>query len=194
MQDPQQHIMVTRPAQDIAPDLHQPCLSPRPWNSEDDTNLLSPTCSSGHGSALCYCSHICLSSTVYPHILHVTQSPHLPFTISYRDETGNLPVCPLHFCITDCTPCLLSASQFCHLFHLSLGFFPAAISTVALQIKYLSVLQNFMPSPTFLSPHSHPKFAFSPYTCLPFLLFVSHLINSGWKVVRTDFCLNYKHS
>lgn len=171
---------------------------PQTWNSEDDTNLLSPTCISGHGSVLCYCSHIFLTSAVYPHFPHVTQSPHLPFTISHRDETGNLPVCPLHFSITDCKPCLLPASQFCHLFYISLGFFkwlsPLKTTNIALQLKYLSALQNFMPKPTLLLLQSHSKFSLSQYTFLPLLLFVSYLINSGWKFVRTDFCLSYRHS
>lgn len=188
--------MVTRSAWDIAPDLDQSCLTPRPWNSEDDTNLLSPTCSSGHGSALCYCSHICLTSTVYPHILHITQSPHLPFTISHRDEAGNLPLCPLPSCITDHMPCLLPAAQFCHLFHLSLGVFPVAIST---KNNWHCFATKIPLSP----PECHAKpytfvaslpFTLSPYICLPLLLFISHLINSGWKVIRADFCRNYRHS
>lgn len=84
---------------DTAADLSLSCLCPSaPQNSEDctraATNLhLSPTCSSGQGSALPYCGHVLLTSqdpALSPIVSHTSRILH---THPSRSRTGEICLC-----------------------------------------------------------------------------------------------------
>lgn len=135
--------METRSAWVIAPDLNQSCLSPRPWNSEDGTNLLSPTF---HGLAMAQLCFIAVTSSWSALSTHTSCTSPIStlalHNLAHRwdRKSARVPLALLyHRLHTLPAPCISMLSPLPP----KLGAFfmwlsPLKTTNTALQLKYLS--------------------------------------------------------